>query len=173
MVQPVCSGNIYAKPAWGIHNRLPLSDIKMISTAVCCVFAVKVGKERPSTTSASWMTGYSFVQSRDFHDPGRLFETFGPYGKCKICGKMIAQRSNMSRHMRTHTGEKPHKCDVCGRRFTQRQDMQSHRRIHTGEKPYKCALCDKAFVQRQALRAHVQYHDVQQKHHTQPECESI
>ena len=45
--------------------------------------------------------------------------------------------------------EKPHVCRECGRGFTKRSDLRRHDKKHTGEKPFPCDVpgCGAAFIQ--------------------------
>mmetsp|Transcript_13954 Transcript_13954/g.21101 ORF Transcript_13954/g.21101 Transcript_13954/m.21101 type:complete len:483 (-) Transcript_13954:125-1573(-) len=63
---------------------------------------------------------------------GETAVTYDPrlrrYG-CAICGKDFASKSGTLRHIRTHTGERPHICDLCCRGFRQRAHLKTHKKL--------------------------------------------
>ncbi|XP_069846114.1 zinc finger protein 64-like [Dipodomys merriami] len=65
---------------------------------------------------------------------------------------------DMERHLKIHTGDKPHKCDTCGKCFSRKDKLKTHTRCHTGQKPYKCKTCDYAAADSSSLNKHLRIH---------------
>uniref|UniRef100_A0A452T6B0 MDS1 and EVI1 complex locus n=1 Tax=Ursus maritimus TaxID=29073 RepID=A0A452T6B0_URSMA len=86
--------------------------------------------------------------------PNALPENLG------YCGKIFPRSANLTRHLRTHTGEQPYRCKYCDRSFSISSNLQRHvRNIHNKEKPFKCHLCDRCFGQQTNLDRHLKKHE--------------
>lgn len=82
--------------------------------------------------------------------PKNLMCTFCPYRTYHI--------SNLTNHMRTHTGEKPYPCSFCGEKFRFSGVRNLHEKTHTGEKEYACQYCGKEFARRYVMILHERTH---------------
>lgn len=53
--------------------------------------------------------------------------------QCELCSYTCPRRSNLDRHMKSHTDERPHKCHLCGRAFRTVTLLRNHLNTHTGK----------------------------------------
>ena len=49
-----------------------------------------------------------------------------PIPVCTFCNKLFRDKSDLNRHIRTHTGEKPFVCPQCFAAFTRQDTLKKH-----------------------------------------------
>ncbi|CAG9834162.1 unnamed protein product [Diabrotica balteata] len=61
--------------------------------------------------------------------------------KCTYCSKLCKKPSDLIRHIRIHTKERPFECKLCPATFTSKSAVHNHKKLHFGKK-FKCDVCD-------------------------------
>ncbi|XP_050686815.1 zinc finger protein 513-like isoform X6 [Eriocheir sinensis] len=78
--------------------------------------------------------------------------------QCPSCPYNTSITTNLKKHIRTHTGERPFPCPYCPFRAIQEENLKVHIRTHTGEKPFACPHCQFHTSKKANLNRHIKTH---------------
>ena len=98
--------------------------------------------------------------TRDKHSSPEEGEPFA----CTVpgCDYRSKEKSNLTGHLRTHTGERPFACTVpgCDYRSKRKSTLTTHLRTHTGARPFVCTVpgCDYRSKTKGHLTRHLRTH---------------
>ncbi|XP_061162416.1 histone-lysine N-methyltransferase MECOM-like isoform X2 [Saccostrea echinata] len=136
-------------------SRFPMSSSSYVAAAMGQFGTIKRESEEKGLSSMMDKLPDTFPYSSS---GSKVKERYG----CKFCGKVFPRSANLTRHLRTHTGEQPYKCKYCERSFSISSNLQRHvRNIHNKEKPFRCTLCDRCFGQQTNLDRHLKKHETE------------
>lgn len=147
------------------HRSYPLMPPFFPPTSIAGMGSMGLSLSR--NTSLDILKAHMSASSRPYTDLARPYDLMPPHiprpkdrYSCKYCGKVFPRSANLTRHLRTHTGEQPYKCKFCERSFSISSNLQRHvRNIHNKERPFRCPLCDRSFGQQTNLDRHLRHHE--------------
>ena len=72
---------------------------------------------------------------------------------CDQCDTVLATPYSLKVHTSViHSKEKPHRCSICSTAFAQKSHLTRHERTHSGNKNLLCFICGKKFTSSQNLK---------------------
>lgn len=128
----------------------------------------KSPKKRSSAASAGKKTPSRKTKALT---PSTPSSTGSAQHMCNYCNYTSNKRYLLSRHMKSHSEERPHKCGICERGFKTIASLQNHVNTHTGVRPHSCKYCEAAFTTSGELVRHVRYRHTHEKPHRCTECD--
>lgn len=87
---------------------------------------------------------------RDIHNKLWNFE-------CDDCGRAFNYKSQLTRHLISHTRERASVCELCGAAFSQPAGLYNHKFTHENVR-YSCTMCDKSYTHPSLLKVHMKSH---------------
>ena len=67
--------------------------------------------------------------------------------QCLVCGHAFVRPSELERHHRSHTGEKPYRCETCGLSFAHSWVRKKHQIIHERQRQNASLYRDQTSLQ--------------------------
>ncbi|XP_045592796.2 zinc finger protein 583 [Procambarus clarkii] len=82
--------------------------------------------------------------------------------QCQVC-RCLFHPDYIKKHMRCHTGEKPHRCPHCMSKFRDFSTLSQHLRIHTNSGQFLCRFCRPNLVFNARIELNNHYSKVHKK----------
>ncbi|XP_042262106.1 zinc finger and BTB domain-containing protein 40 [Thunnus maccoyii] len=100
------------------------------------------------------------------HSEGKMYV-------CQYCKAVFAQSIELTRHVRTHTGDRPYVCRECGKGYSQASGLTVHlHTFHNLSEPHDCQKCCLSFSSLEEHRQHIEeFHP--KEFHKCPTCNKV
>ncbi|KAJ8922312.1 hypothetical protein NQ315_004254 [Exocentrus adspersus] len=77
---------------------------------------------------------------------------------CDVCGKSFTDTRKLTRHVISHSEERPYSCNLCGKQFKRKYQVAAHIRVHDGNMSFECDFCSKKLRSKGSWMIHRRRH---------------
>ncbi|XP_031632788.1 zinc finger protein 135-like [Contarinia nasturtii] len=109
--------------------------------------SVDKDEQKATTSKGKATTGNDGCKGKRYNDKKdqAAAKPIGKKHECPMCEYSSSTKSNLKRHIVTHTGEKPFSCTLCPKRFNRKHRLQYHMKTHVNEFLFSCSNCLQGF----------------------------
>lgn len=139
----------FEKRRWHENSSITKSENDSSKVSLNCtnlkVFSSrKVSVASVTATSLSQHSNENEINNKSIQEIGLNVSNFRdkqPTHTCEFCNRRFNESSNLIKHRRIHTGQRPYKCTFCGKDFTQSSNLNVHKRICKGQYFSRTSSC--------------------------------
>lgn len=160
--------HIGEKPSKCLHcekhfydERRLAKHMKSIKHLKCVQVQVDAGKtveiEKPYSCS---VCGIAFYQQKSLRRHMEIIHCEREFQKCPYCDYKSKYKTNIKRHIKTHTEPKHFICKQCDSSFHEFANLKEHVAfVHSENRNFICETCNKSFKNRSTLQRHMRIHN--------------
>ncbi|XP_052097213.1 uncharacterized protein LOC127732187 [Mytilus californianus] len=90
-----------------------------------------------------------------YHMKTKHDETYQKNVSCEYCGKLFWCKSELDKHLRVHTNERPYLCHICSSSFKTTGNLRNHQRAIHENHFWICDVCGQKFKSKPRFQEHL------------------
>ncbi|XP_012547855.1 zinc finger protein pita isoform X2 [Bombyx mori] len=114
-----------------------------------------VHPDLPQQSCPSCPASFLSIEELETHQRKHAHAQARPF-LCTICDKRFPEKSTLQRHIdAVHNAKQTFSCEYCPQRYSSITKLTRHVRTHAGQRSYPCKFCNKSFVKSHHYTRHL------------------